>query len=122
MNIKKLTEQAQYYEKLTRQYKEAQDFLQALQCTNPKEPRKELLRRDGFDEYSEIKIVTPAALFQGNYMSDLIYKVNLIKDLGMNSVNDEIIDLLIQRVGERLIVIEDELSQVFDMTDDDDVR
>lgn len=118
MNIEKLTEKAQYYENLTRQHKEARDFLQALQCTNPKNPRKELLRRDGFNEYAEIQITTPAVLNHGNYKSDLIYKVNLTKDLGMDFVNSEINDLLVQRVGERLMVIEDELLQVFDEMED----
>ncbi|MGH1649162.1 hypothetical protein ABE945_15425 [Enterococcus gilvus] len=118
LNIKKLTEKAQYYEKLTRQYKEAQDFLQALRCTNPTSPREEMLRKAGFDDYAEIQVTTPAVLTHDRYKSDLIYKVNLTKDLGMNFVNGEIVDLLIQRVGERLVVIEDELLQVFDGQED----
>ena len=118
MDFARLAKKAQYYEKLTRQYKEAQDFLQALQCTNPSSPREELLRKSGFDEYAEIQITTPAVLFHDNYKSDLIYKVKLAKDLGMDFVNSEINDLLIQRVGERLKVIEDELLQVFDEMED----
>ncbi|SEU03100.1 hypothetical protein SAMN04487821_1594 [Enterococcus malodoratus] len=118
MNIEKLTKKVQYYEKLTRQYKEAQDFLQALQCTNPENPREGLLRKTGFDEYAEIQISTPAVLFDDHYTTDLIYKVNLSKDLGMDFVNSEINDLLIQRVGERLMVIEDELLQAFDGMED----
>ncbi|MDT2451063.1 hypothetical protein [Enterococcus avium] len=120
MNIKKLTEKVQYYEKLTRQFKEAQGFLQALQCTNPTSPREEMLRRAGFDDYAEIQVTTPAFLVDDHYTTDLIYKVNLVKDLGMDFVNGEIIDLLIQRVGERLVVIEDELLQVFDGQQDDE--
>ena len=119
LNIKKLTEKAQYYEKLTRQYKEAQDFLQALQCTNPTSPREEMLRRAGFDDYADIRVTTPAVLVDDHYTTDLIYKVNLTKDLGMEFVTGEIIDLLIQRVSERLTVIEDELLQVFDGQEDD---
>lgn len=118
MNINQLTNKAKYYEKLTRQYKEAQDFLQALRCTNPKNPKDELLRRNGFDDYSEIQISTPAVLSQEITKSKLVYKVNLSKDLGMDIVNGEINDLLIQRVQERLTIIEDELSQVFDGLED----
>lgn len=118
MNIDQLTNKAKYYEKLTRQYKEAQDFLRALRCTNPKSPKDELLRKSGFDAYSEIQISTPAVLEQEITKSKIVYKVNLSKDLGMDTVNGEITDLLIQRVLERLMMIEDELGQVFDGLED----
>lgn len=118
MNIDQLTTKAKYYEKLTRQYKEAQDFLQALRCTNPKIPLEELPGRIGFDDYSEIQISTPAILNHKSTTSRLVFRVNLSKDLGMDMVNGEITDLLIQRVQERLTIIEDELSQVFDGLED----
>ena len=122
MNLdKKLVEKAKYYEKITRQYNELSDFLQALEFGKSEDSIHGYMIENSrhFDEYNELKISTPAILEHERSSTELIYKVNLIKDLGMEDVNKEVIELLIKRVVERMTELETELEQAFGKEEND---
>lgn len=113
MEFKKYEEKARYYELLTRQYRECEDFLQALKF-DAKEPTDYSgIKTNSFKNCDEIVISTPAILENEISRSQLIYKVNLSKDLGMDLTNAELTIWLIKEVEQRMRVIEDELGQVF---------
>lgn len=113
MEFKKYEERARYYELLTRQYRECENFLQALKFDN-KEPTGYLeIKTNSFKNCDEMVISTPARLENEISRSSLIYKVNLSKDLGMDLTNAELTTWLIKEVEQRMRVIEDELAQVF---------
>lgn len=111
MNVKKISEKAKYYEGLTRQYKEAQDFLKALKYKSSDVPFEDASRE--FGSSNELVIAKPAVFTANNYRSELIYRVNIVKDLHMDSVNAEINEILINGVKNRMQAIEDELAEVF---------
>lgn len=114
MNIKKLEEQAKYYEKLTRQYREAADFLQALRFNDCQPTEYSVGNSKSFENCNEISIQTPAILEHKNSRTETFYKVNLIKDLGMEYTNQAITEYLIEQVKLRMAKILSELQSVFD--------
>ena len=71
------------------------------------------VKTNSFKNCDEIVISTPAILENEISRSQLIYKVNLSKDLGMDLTNAELTIWLIKEVEQRMRVIEDELGQVF---------
>ena len=115
MILKKLVEKAKYYEKITRQYDELSDFLQALEFGKCDDSIHDYTLENSrqFDKYNELKISTPAILKHERSSTKLIYEVNLIKDLGMEDVNKEITEFLIKRTAERMTQIKAELEQAF---------
>ncbi|MFS0996090.1 hypothetical protein [Enterococcus gallinarum] len=113
MEFKKYEEKARYYELLTRQYRECENFLQALKFDNKEPTDYSGIKSNGFKNCDEMVISTPARLENEISRSSLIYKVNLSKDLGMDLTNAELTTWLIKEVEQRMRVIEDELGQVF---------
>lgn len=113
MEFKKYEEKARYYELLTRQYRECENFLQALKFDNKEPTDYSRVKTNSFKNCDEIMIYTPARLENEISRTSLIYKVNLSKDLGMDLTNAELITWLIKEVEQRMRVIEDELGQVF---------
>lgn len=113
MEFKKYEEKARYYELLTRQYRECENFLQALKFDNKEPTDYSGIKTNSFKNYDEMVISTPARLENEISRSQLIYKVNLSKDLGMDLTNAELTIWLIKEVEQRMRVIEDELGQVF---------
>lgn len=113
MEFKKYEEKARYYELLTRQYRECENFLQALKFDNKEPTDYSGIKTNSFKNCDEMAISTPAILENEISRSQLIYKVNLSKDLGMDLTNAELTIWLIKEVEQRMRVIEDELGQVF---------
>lgn len=113
MEFKKYEEKARYYELLTRQYRECEDFLQALKFDNKEPTDYSGIKTNSFKNCDEMVISTPARFENEISRSTLIYKVNLSKDLGMDLTNAELTTWLIKEVEQRMRVIEDELGQVF---------
>jgi hypothetical protein len=113
MEFKKYEEKARYYELLTRQYRECENFLQALKFDNKEPTDYSGIKTNSFKNCDEMAISTPAILENEISRSQLIYKVNLSKDLGMDLTNAELTVWLIKEVEQRMRVIEDELGQVF---------
>ncbi len=113
MEFKKYEEKARYYEILTRQYRECENFLQALKFDNKEPTDYSGVKTNSFKNCDEIMISTPARLENEISRTSLIYKVNLSKDLGMDLTNAELTIWLIKEVEQRMCVIEDELGQVF---------
>lgn len=114
MEFEAYAEKAKYYEKLTRQYREASDFLQALQFDNCETTEYSVGKDNLFGNCNELSIQTPAILEHEDSITKLFYRVNLVKDLGMDLVNEELKKWLIQEVKTRMQAIEDELASVFD--------
>lgn len=112
--IEKLIERARYYERLTRQYNELSDFLQALEFNDGEPASYYGLQSQSFDKCFELKIETPAVIKSNGSSANLIYGVNLIKDLDMKDTNLKITQILIQDIKDRMTGIEDELLQVFE--------
>lgn len=113
MEFKKYEEKARYYELLTRQYRECENFLQALKFDNKEPTDYSGIKTNSFKNCDEMVISTPARFENEISRSPLIYKVNLSKDLGMDLTNAELTIWLIKEVEQRMRVIEDELGQVF---------
>lgn len=113
MEFKKYEEKARYYELLTRQYRECENFLQALKFDNKEPTDYSGIKTNSFKNCDEMVISTPARFENEISRSQLIYKVNLSKDLGMDLTNAELTIWLIKEVEQRMRVIEDELGQVF---------
>lgn len=113
MEFDKYEKKARYYEKLTRQYRECQNFLQALKFDNKEPTDYSGIKTNSFKDCDELVISTPARLENKISRLPLIYKVNLSKDLGMELTNSDLTDWLIKEVEQRMQVIEDELGQVF---------
>lgn len=113
MEFKKYEEKARYYELLTRQYRECEDFLQALKFDNKEPTDYSGIKTSSFDNCDELEISTPARPENEISRMPLVYKVNLIKDLGMDLANADFTTWLIKEVEQRMQVIEDELSNVF---------
>ncbi|WP_414842163.1 hypothetical protein [Enterococcus saccharolyticus] len=112
--MESLIKSARYYEKLTRQYNELADFLQALKFDDDEPASYYGLHSRSFDKCFELKIKTPAVIEGGRSTAKLIYGVNLIKDLDMEETNLKITQILIQDIKDRMTRIEDELLHVFD--------
>lgn len=113
MEFKKYEEKARYYELLTRQYRECENFLQALKFDNKEPTDYSGIKTNSFDNCDELEISTPARTENEISRMPLVYKVNLTKDLGMDLANAELTTWLIKEVEQRMRVIEDELGQVF---------
>ncbi|MBV6373864.1 hypothetical protein HIU97_03785 [Enterococcus casseliflavus] len=113
MEFKNYEEKARYYELLTRQYRECENFLQALKFDNKEPTDYSGIKINSFDNCDELEISTPARNENEISRMPLVYKVNLSKDLGMDLTNAELTIWLIKEVEQRMRVIEDELRQVF---------
>lgn len=116
--IEKLIERAKYYERLTRQYCELSDFLQALKFNDEEPVSYYGIQSNSFVRCHELKITTPAVIEGSSSSTKLIYSVNLISDLDMKDTNLKVTQILIQDIEDRMRRIEDELLQVFDGLDE----
>lgn len=116
--IEKLIERARYYERLTRQYNELSDFLQALEFNDEEPTSYHGLKSQSFDKCFELKIETPAVIESSCSTRKLIYGINLTKDLDMEDTNLKITQILIQDIKDRMTRIEDELLQVFEESEE----
>ena len=111
MGYQQFKEKAKYYEMLTRQHEEADEFLQAL---NTK-------RNEDFDMFvpnikngnaSDIVVSTSGIIRKENSTSEFMYKINISKDLGKD-LNARLTEFLINEVTEIMTDIENELKQAF---------
>ena len=113
MKFEEYEKQVKHYEKLTRQYRECRDFLQALKFNDKEQAEYSGIKTKTFVNSNELMISTPAIILGEKFEKHLVYKVNLARDLGMDLTNDDLTAWLIKEVEQRMQVIENELGEVF---------
>lgn len=112
MGYQQFKEKAKYYEMLTRQHEEADEFLQALTTNDNKEFSMFEVPNLKNGDAADLIVSTNAIVKNKNSTSEFVYKINIAKDLNVD-INNKLIDFLVSEVTERMMDIENELKQAF---------